>query len=191
MDGLFQQTMAVAQRQGLDFGSEQPSYRNVYDGVVLGAGTHQKVTLFQNVRNHVKFQTNLQNNSFQVGETLQMLALSFTSNLNAAPSTVDSRLIYGNTAFIEGFFDLTIGNQVVLKKIPLSFQESGVGKISINGALGLFSAMFYLESPIVILPQLDFSIDIYGFNITVPEDQELKIQGNILGLAKLFNGNQF
>jgi len=139
----------VANQLGIDtLTAGQGTTRNVYHELVNPAAANSSLNFFQNIGQSAPFRRNISENRFQVNEALLVESIS-----------VYRVTQFGNIQPIIGMAvaDLVIGNQTVLKDIPLS-QIVTQG----NTAKGAENAVFYLAPlvGIVIPPQVEFSIRI-------------------------------
>lgn len=166
----------VAQNLGLrTLPQMQGTTRVVYHEIANPAAANSSLNFFKNVGQAAEFRRNIQDNKFQVNEALLVEQIS-----------VYSKLANGTIAPITGMAlgELVIGNQTVLKDIPLS-QIVTQG----NTAKGANNAVFYLAPlvGIVIPPQVEFSLRI-NFELSQGTVQDVPFIGcNLYGTGALLN----
>lgn len=154
-----QQIVGVNERLGnFAVPQMQGTTRCIYDSFSFGQGTFVsgQAEFFTNAASKIYPDTNISQNRFEVGESLaiQGFSMLFTGNalgvfnggfLPVQPST-------GFSSFILNFY---IGNQRVIKDLDLIYGLAGVGKA--NGSYNtMYQSLIYLETPIVIPPQIEF-----------------------------------
>lgn len=136
---------AVANMQG--------TTRAIFD---TAAGVSNNFTFFQNVQTRPYPLSNISQNRFEVGESLaiESIALIFPLNGISANQRLDNFLFYGQFAPL---LNLYIGNQRVIKDLDLSYSLTTLGQTNANGTdVSNKTAVFRLETPIVIPPQIEF-----------------------------------
>lgn len=153
-----QQIVGVNQRLGnTAVPNMQGTTRYIYDSQQLtNTATNQTVTFFQGVTARVFPQTNINNNRFEVGESLAIQGISWFCRLDSI-SGLDVRLnpfLNNTTIFTNTFtFNLFIGNQRVIKDLDLNYARYMLGE---SKQPGIINNVLHLETPIVIPPQIEF-----------------------------------
>ena len=141
----------------------QGTTRAIYD-IVQAQGN--KATFFETVASRQYPFTNISQNRFEVGETLaiESIALLFleeglTANTGSIAHPFDP-IAAANKSMNLDFY---IGNQRVLKNLDLSYMVNGLGNTNpgsilpnLNQGLTQAPAVFRLETPLVIVPQVEF-----------------------------------
>lgn len=157
-----QKLLLVAQELGLkSLQNMQGTTRVVYDSVVRA----DNLTLFEGVSNRQIPLTNLDDNKFQVNEALAVEAIqifTYSYNSEADPATLSR---FANNYNI-GVLNLIIGNQTVLKNVAFSPRFGNISGRS--GAGGRYT--LWLEKPIVIPPQVRFSVKLTGLGASGATD---------------------
>jgi hypothetical protein len=148
-----QQIIGVNRRLGNNaVPNMQGTTRVVFDTVTATTATDQTYTFFTGVSSRSYPSANITNNRFEVGESLaiqgfQLFTYSTTSlDVNsgiAQPTQPASALL-----------NIFIGNQRVVK--DLEFINIGVHGLGQSMATSQAGAGIYLETPIVIPPQIEF-----------------------------------
>lgn len=135
--------MAVKNMQG--------TTRAIYDS--LPATNITNFTFFENVQARQYPFSNINNNRFEVGESLavQQIAIGLS-----AFNAVDNIGFYGIPNAVK--VNLYIGNQRVLKDLALEYAAQGVGQS--QGLAGIPRQIIYLETPIIIPPQIEFYVTV-------------------------------
>lgn len=153
----------------------QGTTRNVYHELPNPAAANSSLNFFQNVGQAAAFRRNITENRFQVNEALLVESISVYRVLaNGTISPVLGMAVA----------DLVIGNQTVLKDIPLT-QIVTQG----NTAKGAENAVFYLAPlvGIVIPPQVEFSLRI-NFELTQGTAEDVPFIGcELYGTGALLN----
>lgn len=154
-----QQIVGVNERLGnFAVPQMQGTTRYIYDALDGVAAVNSGYTFFQGVSNRVYPLSNINQNRFEAGESLavqgiQLFAIpTYSSATNASANGVIGA--FPTTAVI----NLFIGNQRVLKNIELGvFSLSNLGK-SILTTTAQTGANVFLETPLVIPPQVEFFV---------------------------------
>ena len=154
---IAQQIVGVNQRLGnTAVPNMQGTTRLIYDSQTTGVTTDTTLTFFQNVSSRTFPNTNLNNNRFEVGESLAIQGLSFFYSVTPSAlndSIRDSSNIatanYTNTVL----FNLFIGNQRVIKDLELQYARFALGEAYDNSRS---TNTLRFETPIVIPPQIEF-----------------------------------
>lgn len=146
---------AVAQNLGLKtLPKMQGTTRAIYDTVPLPAAAGGSVSFFDNVGSRPFPASNITTNRFETNSALAVQAIAFyiVSDDGETPPLLDS---FQSTGINPGIFELTIGNQTVIKKTPIN---SGFQQIT-GRTNGSAVNKMWLTSPIVIPPQVRFKVE--------------------------------
>ena len=139
----------------------QGTTRAIYD-IVQAEGN--RATFFETVASRQYPFTNISQNRFEVGETLAIESIALLwleeglqDNGNIVNHPFEA--IAGSNKSLN--LDLYIGNQRVLKSLDLSYMVNGLGNTNpgqiARDAQGFQApAVFRLETPLVIVPQVEF-----------------------------------
>jgi|688.fasta_scaffold400455_2 hypothetical protein len=149
-----QQITGVNQRLGNTAVPQmQGTTRMIFDTVkVTGTATDQTITYFAGVGSRIYPETNLSNNRFEVGESLAIQGFSLLTYTTANPTLATE--LSSNASLRAGILNFYIGNQRVLKDLEIvSYSRFSIGE-SISQTVE--NAVFRLETPIVIPPQIEF-----------------------------------
>lgn len=149
-----QQIMGVNQRLGNSaVQNMQGTTRCLFDTATATTATDQTYTFFAGVASRVFPLSNLSNNRFEVGESLAIQGITAFRYAAVSPPTANTAI----SAFTQpatGILNLYIGNQRVLKDLEfVNFGYNGLGKSMATTQAG---AGIFLETPIVIPPQIEF-----------------------------------
>jgi len=135
----------------------QGTTRAIYD-IVQAQGN--RATFFETVASRQYPFTNLSQNRFEVGETLAIESIAL---LWLEEGFSDNQLLVSHPFLSIGAntsinLDFYIGNQRVLKNLDLSYMVNGLGNTTPGEIQQGFNApaVFRLETPIVIVPQVEF-----------------------------------
>ena len=157
-----QQIVGVNQRLGnTAVPNMQGTTRVIFDtSAALTATTAtQTLTFFSGVSTRLYPLSNISNNRFEVGESLAIQGFVFMFRPSGDITA------YGDTAIItstpsttvtftqQAVLNFYIGNQRIIKDLPLDYSKFGVGE---SFAAGYESNVLRLETPIVIPPQIEF-----------------------------------
>ena len=149
-----QQIVGVNQRLGnTAVPNMQGTTRMIFDSVAnASAATDLTLTYFNGVSSRTYPATNLSNNRFEVGESLAIQGFALFSYTTATPTLATA--ITSNNNFRVGLLNFYIGNQRVIKDLDIV----GYSRINIGEAISqnVETAVFRLETPIVIPPQIEF-----------------------------------
>jgi hypothetical protein len=152
-----QQIVGVNQRLGnTAVPNMQGSTRYIYDSQALAAATNQTLTFFQGVSTRTFPATNLNNNRFEVGESLAIQGVTFfarettiTNLANLIEPSLSAAAIFNNTLTLNVF----IGNQRVIKDLDLNYSRFLLGEAKTQDVI---NNTLHFETPIVIPPQIEF-----------------------------------
>jgi len=155
---ISQQIVGVNQRLGnTAVPNMQGTTRAIYDSVETVASTNQTLTFFQGVSTRTFPNTNLNNNRFEVGESLAIQGLSFnfrSAAITSLANPFDTSLLPATAAFTNTLnFNFFIGNQRVIKDLDLNYSKSLIGE---SKKITVISNTLHFETPIVIPPQIEF-----------------------------------
>jgi hypothetical protein len=153
-----QQIVGVNQRLGnTAVPNMQGTTRGIYDSVETVASTNQTLTFFQGVSTRTFPNTNLNNNIFEVGESLAIQGLSFnfrSAAITSLANPFDTSLLPATAAFTNTLnFNFFIGNQRVIKDLDLNYSKTLIGEAK---KITVISNTLHFETPIVIPPQIEF-----------------------------------
>jgi hypothetical protein len=149
-----QQIVGVNQRLGnTAVPNMQGTTRMIFDTVdITSTATDQTITFFAGVSSRVYPRTNISSNRFEVGESLAIQGFSVLTVSTAA--TTLAGLLTAQTALRAGILNFYIGNQRVLKDLEIvSYSRFGIGEAISETTQ---CAVFRLETPIVIPPQVEY-----------------------------------
>lgn len=189
---IAQQIVGVNQRLGnTAVPGMQGTTRYIYDSQEQTAVNNQTLTFFSGVSQRSFPQANLNNNRFEVGESLAIQGITFfwrastITNLAAviqpSPETATSR--FTNTLTLDVF----IGNQRVIKSLDLNYARMGIGEAQDPT---LISNVLRLETPIVIPPQIEFYATVRITSTAVVDEKRMYLgfygQGTLLNTKSNF-----
>ena len=144
-----QQVIGVNERLGnVAVKDMQGTTRAIFDSLPVNAQNNYR--FFDGVQNRIFPDANLNQNRFEPGESLAIQSIAILGFSGGG---------FGFPA--AGYVNLYIGNQRVLKDFPMEYANVLLGTSNRNTASGII----YLETPIVIPPQIEFYIEYIG---TVP-----------------------
>jgi hypothetical protein len=156
-----QQIVGVNERLGnFAVPQMQGTTRYIYDALDGVAAVNSGYNFFQGVSNRVYPLSNINQNRFEAGESLAVQGIQLFTIATYSSATQSAA-----TAVLGGFpttavVNLFIGNQRVLKNIELGvYSLSNLGKSIVNTAsAGQGGVGIFLETPIVIPPQVEFFV---------------------------------
>lgn len=154
---IAQQIAGVNQRLGnTAVAGMQGTTRYIYDSQPLAAATNQTLTFFQGASSRTFPATNINNNRFEVGESLAIQGVTFiarettiTGLQNLLEPSLSTAAIFNNTLSL----NLFIGNQRVIKDLDLSYSRFLLGEVKTGDVI---NNTLHFETPIVIPPQIEF-----------------------------------
>lgn len=150
-----QQIVGVNQRLGnTAVPNMQGTTRVIYD-TRAGTGTNQTLEFFNGVSSRLYPLSNINQNKFEVGESLAITSIAMSGYTTATPTlttAINPLMALSYSASI--IFNLYIGNQRVIKDIELTYGSITLGETALP--TGAPPTIFRLESPIVIPPQIEF-----------------------------------
>lgn len=139
---------AVPQMQG--------TTRYIFDGLAGAGAANAGYTWFQGVSARPFPASNLNQNRFEVGESLAVQGIQLFTLAGFGAATNSSAIAVPGAFPCTAVVNLYIGNQRVLKNIELGvFTLQQLGKAVVAGANGV---NLFLETPIVIPPQVEFYV---------------------------------
>ncbi|NBU93401.1 MAG: hypothetical protein EBS18_02410 [Actinobacteria bacterium] len=156
---IAQQIVGVNQRLGnTAVPNMQGTTRAIYDSQLLTVSQNQTLTFFQGVSGRLYPFANVNNNRFEVGESLAITSIAFCAAEPDATFTDLADELYenfatGTTVSNTILLNLYIGNQRVIKDFDLNYSRFGIGE-AYNTARQ--KNVIHLETPIVIPPQIEF-----------------------------------
>jgi hypothetical protein len=185
---IAQQIVGVNQRLGnTAVPNMQGTTRYIYDGVASAASTNQTLTFFQGVSTRTFPQTNLNNNRFEVGESLAIQGITFFARETAITSlsqTLATSLLAGTAQFNNTLtLNFFIGNQRVIKDLDLNYARFLVGETKTQNVI---NNTLILETPIVIPPQIEFYATL-RITSTVAVEADRTIYLGLFGQGTLLN----
>lgn len=152
---IAQQIVGVNQRLGnTAVPNMQGTTRVIFD-TRSATGTNQTLEYFNGVSSRLYPLSNVNQNKFEVGESLAITAIALGSYTTATPTlttTIDAPLFQSQN--ITCIFNLYIGNQRVLKDVELIYGSISLGETNLQTTSP--PTVFRLESPIVIPPQIEY-----------------------------------
>ena len=181
-----QQIVGVNDRLGnYAVANMQGSTRAIFD---TATGVSNNFTFFQNVQTRPYPFSNISQNRFEVGESLaiESIALMFFE----VPYPTLSEGIYNYQFFSQcnPILNLYIGNQRVIKDLDLSYVLTTLGQTNTSSqdTAENSTAVFRLETPIVIPPQIEFYATLQ-FSTPVGIDEGTSISLILQGTGTLLN----
>lgn len=148
-----QQIVGVNQRLGNSaVPNMQGTTRVIFDTIAqTGAATDFTLTFFSGVSSRIYPATNVSTNRFEVGESL---AIQGFAVLRRATDLIATRNFINAQNITTGILNFYIGNQRVVKDLEII----GYSKFQIGEAISeaVQPAVFRLETPIVIPPQVEY-----------------------------------
>jgi hypothetical protein len=156
---IAQQIVGVNQRLGnTAVPNMQGTTRAIYDSQLLTVSANQTLTFFQGISGRLYPFANINNNRFEVGESLAITSISFCAAEPDATFTDLADELYENvstvgTATNTFLLNLYIGNQRVIKDLDLNYSRFGIGEAY---AAARQKNVLHLETPIIIPPQIEF-----------------------------------
>jgi len=189
---IAQQIVGVNQRLGnTAVPNMQGTTRYIFDSQAQVASNNQTLTFFQNVSQRAYPNANINNNRFEVGESLAITGISYfwtvnpltvlTESIQPQPDNAADR--FTNTLTL----DLFIGNQRVIKNLDLNYSKVGIGEAYDPAGI---TNVIRLETPIVIPPQIEFYATVRITGSTVVEAKRMYLglfgQGTLLNTKSTF-----
>jgi hypothetical protein len=156
---IAQQIVGVNQRLGnTAVPNMQGTTRAIYDSQLLTVSQNQTLTFFQGISGRLYPFANINNNRFEVGESLAITSIAFCgAEPDASFDTMADELYEnfstGATVTNTILLNLYIGNQRVIKDFDLNYSRFGIGEAYNPGRQ---KNVIHLETPIVIPPQIEF-----------------------------------
>jgi len=183
-----QQIVGVNQRLGnTAVPNMQGTTRYVYDSQASAASTNQTLTFFQGVSTRTFPATNLNNNRFEVGESLAIQGITFfarETTITGLQNAIEPSLLAGTLQFNNTLtLNLFIGNQRVIKDLDLNYSRFLVGETKTQTQI---NNTLILETPIVIPPQIEFYATL-RITSTVAVEANRTIYLGLFGQGTLLN----
>ena len=156
---IAQQIVGVNQRLGnTAVPNMQGTTRAIFDSQVLAASANQTITLFQGISGRLYPFANINNNRFEVGESLAITSISFCgaepdASFDTMADELYENFATGATVTNTFLLNLYIGNQRVIKDLDLNYSRFGIGEAY---AAARQKNVIHLETPIIIPPQIEF-----------------------------------
>jgi len=152
---IAQQIVGVNQRLGnTAVPNMQGTTRVVFD-TRPSTGTDQTLEFFNGVSSRLYPLSNINQNKFEVGESLAITVIALGTYTTATPTLTTGLLSpLFQSPQTTCIFNLYIGNQRVLKDIELCYGGVSLGETNLQSSSP--PVIFRLESPIVIPPQIEF-----------------------------------
>lgn len=155
---IAQQIVGVNQRLGnTAVPGMQGTTRYIFDSQDQNSATNQTLTFFTNVSQRQWPLANLNNNRFEVGESLAITGISYfwrATSIATLADTIQTSAESTTAQFTNTFtLDFYIGNQRVIKSLDLNYSRVGIGEAQDPATL---SNVLRFETPIVIPPQVEF-----------------------------------
>jgi hypothetical protein len=152
---ISQQIVGVNQRLGnTAVPNMQGTTRVIFD-TRQATGTNQTLEYFNGVSSRLYPLSNINQNKFEVGESLAIIAIALGSYTTAEPTLatgIAPPLFQSQN--ITCIFNLYIGNQRVLKDVELIYGSVSLGETNLQASAP--PTIFRMESPIVIPPQIEY-----------------------------------
>lgn len=189
---IAQQIVGVNQRLGnTAVPGMQGTTRYIYDSQDQAASTNQTLTFFTNVSQRQFPLANVNNNRFEVGESLAITGISYfwraTSPTTLADAIQTSAEIAASNFTSTLTLDFYIGNQRVIKSLDLGYSRVGIGEAHDPAVL---SNVLRFETPIVIPPQIEFYATVRITSTTTVEAKKMYLalygQGTLLNTKSTF-----
>jgi len=151
-----QQIAGVNERLGnTAVANMQGTTRAIFDSA---SGVSNNFTFFQDVQTRPYPFSNISQNRFEVGESLaiESIALIIFEDIYPGPNAAIYNFLFAGTT--NPLFNLYIGNQRVIKNLDLSYSLTTLGQTNSGNTASndTTTAVFRLETPIVIPPQIEF-----------------------------------
>jgi hypothetical protein len=164
----------------------QGTTRAIFD---TASGQSNNFTFFQNVQTRPYPFSNISQNRFEVGESLAIESIALILFEAGYPEPGDPILNFLFGGQCNPLLNLYIGNQRVIKDLDLSYSNTTLGQTNtannpINGDSQ--TAVFRLETPIVIPPQIEFYATLQ-FSTPVGPDEGTGIALILQGTGTLLN----
>ena len=169
---------AVANMQG--------TTRAIFD---TASGLSNNFTFFQNVQTRPYPLSNISQNRFEVGESLAIESIALICFEGEYPSVFSQMFSFNTFGSCNPLLNLYIGNQRVIKDLDLSYSNTTLGQTNTPNpsvSSDQLTAVFRLETPIVIPPQIEFYATLQ-FSTPVGIDGETGIALILQGTGTLLN----
>jgi hypothetical protein len=151
----------------------------------VGVGAASSITFFNNFNGLTPGQTNLTENKLDSAESMVIKTITFMQFDN------NVAVAFGNTTLATNYnmtVDVIIGNQRVIKNLPISFNQGASGqsfdRLHEVGGIGLKALEVRLLTDIVIPPQTEFIVRVNGSGFTNFNDVAVCV---LSGYGKIFS----
>lgn len=188
-----QQIVGVNQRLGnTAVPNMQGTTRYIYDSQAMAASTNQTLTFFQGASSRTFPATNINNNRFEVGESLAIQGVTFfarETSITGLQNLLEYSLLPGTARFNNTLIlNVFIGNQRVIKDLDLNYSRYMMGEVANQSET---NNVLHFETPIVIPPQIEFYATLrVTSTIAVSADRTLYLgffgQGTLLNTKSNF-----
>jgi hypothetical protein len=184
---IAQQIIGVNQRLGnTAVPNMQGTTRYIYDSQDQASATNQTLTYFQGVSGRAFPLANINNNRFEVGESLAITGISYNWRASSV-DTLGTNFETSPSASVDNFtytmvFNLYIGNQRVIKDLDLQYAKYLLGE---SKGTTIINNIIHLETPIVIPPQIEFYATLRITCSEAPNARKLYL--GLLGQGTLLN----
>jgi hypothetical protein len=135
----------------------QGTTRYIYDSQATAASTNQTLTFFQGASSRTFPATNINNNRFEVGESLAIQGVTFfarESSITGLQNLIETSLLAGTAQYNNTLtLNLFVGNQRVIKDLDLNYSRFLLGEVKTGD---IINNTLHFETPIVIPPQIEF-----------------------------------
>jgi hypothetical protein len=182
-----QQIVGVNDRLGnYAVANMQGTTRAIFD---TASGQSNNFTFFQNVQTRPYPFSNISQNRFEVGESLAIESIALIIFEETYPDTTQGSILnYQFYAQCNPILNFYIGNQRVVKDLDLSYSLTTLGQTNASSTVisENQTAVFRLETPIVIPPQIEFYATLQ-FSTPVGPDEGTGIALILQGTGTLLN----
>jgi hypothetical protein len=176
---------------GAQMDSQQGTTRIIYDTTGSTFGQNN-FTFFTEVASKTFPATNIDNNRFQPGEGMVIKEIGLRNLIN-----VQGQPLFNKNGTMFSILDFTIGNNRVIKSLPLSafstiagLNPLNTGSNSSNDAFSFSGTVIRLRTNIIIPPLVQFSATLRT-PINLGNDEEpINLKLFLKGYGKLFNPGQ-
>jgi hypothetical protein len=164
----------------------QGTTRAIFD---TASGSSNNFTFFQNVQTRPYPFSNISQNRFEVGESLAIESIGLIIFEEEYPNVSGALSSFNFYAQCNPLLNLYIGNQRVIKDLDLSYSNTTLGQTNTSNptvSADQLTAVFRLETPIVIPPQIEFYATLQ-FSTPVGLDESTGIALILQGTGTLLN----
>ena len=185
---ISQQIVGVNQRLGNTAVPDmQGTTRMIYDSAPTNAtATDQTLTFFANASTRTFPQKNLNNNRFEVGESLaiQGLTVFWAPTITTTAQVIQPNANTGVSYTYTQVLNLFIGNQRIIKDLEVGYYRTNLGETITAGQV---SNVINFETPLVIPPQVEFYATIRLTSSDVVSANSTRMYLAIFGQGTLLN----